>query len=65
MGIVNARVMLNDASVFNPEFENGFDCVLADVPCSGLGILRRKPDIKWKKTPEELGGLVPLQQENN
>ena len=62
MGIVNARVMLNDASVFNPEFENGFDCVLADVPCSGLGILRRKPDIKWKKTPEELGGLVPLQR---
>lgn len=62
MGIANTRVMLNDASVFNPAFENGFDCVLADVPCSGLGILRRKPDIKWKKNPDELDALVPLQR---
>jgi 16S rRNA (cytosine967-C5)-methyltransferase len=32
----------------------GFDAVLADVPCSGLGTLRRNPEIKWRVQPEHL-----------
>ena len=37
-----------DASVFRPQWENAFDAVLADVPCSGYGIIRKKPDIRYK-----------------
>ena len=62
LGVTNARVMLNDATVFNPEFADSFDAVLADVPCSGLGVIRRKSDIKWTKS--ELGNdeLVKIQR---
>lgn len=59
---VKVSSRLNDACVFNPEFEGKFDCVLADAPCSGLGIIRRKPDIKWKKTEEDSGELAKIQQ---
>lgn len=39
------------------------DRLLLDVPCSGLGVLRRNPDSKWKLTPEEIERLTLLQQE--
>ena len=49
-----------DATVFRPEWEEAFDLVLADVPCSGLGVIRKKPDIRYKD-PEPLAGLPPVQ----
>jgi 16S rRNA (cytosine967-C5)-methyltransferase len=39
------------------------DVVLVDAPCSGLGVLSKKPDIKWKRRPEELDQLATLQGE--
>ncbi len=48
LGIKNIRTRLCDASVFNDAFKGLFDAVLADVPCSGLGIIRKKPDIRYK-----------------
>jgi 16S rRNA (cytosine967-C5)-methyltransferase len=39
-----------------------FDRVLADVPCSGLGALRRRPDARWRKTPADVAALGPLQR---
>jgi 16S rRNA (cytosine967-C5)-methyltransferase len=39
-----------------------FDRVIADVPCSGLGALRRRPDARWRKSPAEVAELVPLQR---
>lgn len=50
---------LNDAAVFS-EKHRGADRVLCDVPCSGLGIIRRKPEIKYKK-PETLLNLPEIQ----
>ena len=41
-----------DASVLNTDWREGFDAVLADVPCSGLGIIRKKPDIRYKNLAE-------------
>ena len=43
--------------------ENTFDRVLLDVPCSGLGVLRRNPDTKWKLSIEEIKRLTDLQKE--
>jgi len=39
-----------------------FDRVLVDAPCSGLGALRRRPESRWRRTPEDLADLVPLQK---
>lgn len=58
--IIDAR--LQDASVCLPELENLADCVLADVPCSGLGVIHKKPDIKWRRTQEDIEELCRIQK---
>ena len=60
LGLTNIRAGVQDASVFNPEWEDAFDVVLADVPCSGLGIIRKKPDIRYRNL-KETEGLPALQ----
>lgn len=63
LGITNTKTVENDATVFRAEFENRFDRVICDVPCSGLGVLRRKPDIKWTKSEEDNDSLVEIQRQ--
>ena len=62
MGITNTTVMLNDATSLRDDFTDKFDRVLCDVPCSGLGVLRRKPDIKWTKTSNDGSELTEIQR---
>lgn len=46
-----------------PPWRDGtFDRVLVDAPCSGLGALRRRPESRWRRTPQDLDVLVPLQR---
>jgi len=40
-----------------------FDRVLADVPCTGMGALRRRPEARWRRTPDDLGPLTALQRD--
>lgn len=40
-----------------------YDRVLVDVPCTGLGALRRRPEARWRRSPADLGGLAPLQRD--
>lgn len=47
LGVACGRVLHNDAAVYNEAFA-GADAVLCDVPCSGLGVLAKKPDIRQK-----------------
>lgn len=69
-----ARKRLRRAGVQNSQFylpddpqlakaKGHFDCVLADVPCSGSGTLRRNPDLKWKFHEDTIKNLVSVQRE--
>lgn len=62
LGVSIITTMENDGSVFRAEFENAFDAVIADVPCSGLGVIRKKPDIRYKNL-KDMEALPPLQLE--
>lgn len=62
-GFKNIRVQQQDATVFDPSSAALANVVLADVPCSGLGIIGKKPDIKLQMNPEKIHSLVQLQRE--
>ena len=59
LGFDNITAVCQDAAVFVPEWEQAMDVVIVDAPCSGLGIIRKKPDIRYKdlKPMEELPEL--------
>ncbi|KNB49883.1 RsmB/NOP family class I SAM-dependent RNA methyltransferase [Streptomyces caatingaensis] len=46
-----------------PWREGTFDRVLVDVPCTGLGALRRRPEARWRRRPEDVAGFGPLQRD--
>ena len=59
LGIANAHFVVADASSIQlPPAEK----VLVDAPCSGLGVLAKKPDTKWRREPDDIRELVKLQQ---
>jgi 16S rRNA (cytosine967-C5)-methyltransferase len=59
MGAAIVRVEVADAARWSA---GGFDRVLADPPCSGLGTLQAKPDLRWRMTPERIAGLIEEQR---
>lgn len=61
-GLANIRAVKWDATLPDQEKEEKMDIVLADLPCSGLGVLGKKPDLRYKMTPEKEEELVRLQQ---
>lgn len=61
LGINIIKPTLSDASEYKEEYEKAFDYVLADVPCSGLGIIRKKPDIRYKDI-EDIKNLPDIQK---
>ena len=62
MGLTNVTPTVCDATEFNSEFENRFDVVIADVPCSGLGVMSRKSDIKYNSSNEAMKDICDLQK---
>ena len=60
LGLTNVKIEKSDASVIDKNIIENFDYVLCDVPCSGLGIIKRKPEIKYK-SKEEIKDLPKLQ----
>ena len=58
--ISNLEVFLQDGAKAHPGWENAMDVVICDVPCSGYGIIRKKPDIRYKD-PDSMKELPQLQ----
>ncbi|MCD8218221.1 MAG: 16S rRNA (cytosine(967)-C(5))-methyltransferase, partial [Clostridiales bacterium] len=58
----NIREVVCDATVFDPEMEEKADIVIADLPCSGLGVIGRKTDIKYRASEEGIRELSELQK---
>lgn len=65
LGLQSIQTRAVDARrlVGQPDFHASFDAVLLDAPCSGLGVLRHRPDIRWRRTPTDVAQLVVLQAE--
>ena len=62
-GFENVSVVKNDALAFKKEWEDTADIVIADLPCSGLGVIGKKCDIKYKTSIEDINALSEIQRE--
>ena len=63
LGIHMIKAECQDATVYKEEYKEKFDKILLDVPCLGIGVLKRKPDIKWKRKQEDILEITQIQQE--
>ena len=61
ISIINTEVQ--DATMYKEEYFEKFDKILLDVPCLGIGVLKRKPDIKWHRNKEDIKEITKLQKE--
>lgn len=62
LGVTIVSAVVQDATKENPDWQKKFDKVLVDAPCSGLGVIGRRPDLKWRRTSKELKDFPLLQQ---
>ena len=63
MGVENVTEMQKDSSVFDAEYEEKFDAVLCDAPCSGYGTVSENPDIKLFRKKEDFAALAKAQSD--
>lgn len=52
---------VQDATIYKDEYKEKFDKILLDVPCLGIGVLKRKPDIKWQKNEKDIKEISKIQ----
>ena len=62
LGIDMITVQCQDATIYKEEYKEKFDKILLDVPCLGMGVLKRKPDIKWKRKKEDMTDIIKIQE---
>ncbi|MCI8660462.1 MAG: 16S rRNA (cytosine(967)-C(5))-methyltransferase RsmB [Lachnospiraceae bacterium] len=62
-GAGNIQTEVWDALEFDERWEEKADIVIADLPCSGLGVIGKKPDIKYRASREKIDALISLQQQ--
>lgn len=63
LGLKSIKTHIADALKFDKQLEKKADIVIIDAPCSGFGILRKKPDIKYTRTKEDITQLVNIQRQ--
>jgi 16S rRNA (cytosine967-C5)-methyltransferase len=57
------EVSVADGREFGTDFQEKFDRIMLDAPCTGLGALRRRPEARWRKQPNDVAELSKLQQD--
>ena len=62
LGINIIETKVKDASLYDEKLKEKFDKILLDVPCLGIGVIKRKPDIKWKRKPEDVKNITEIQK---
>ena len=62
LGINIIKTEVNDATILKEEYIEKFDKILIDAPCLGLGVIKRKPDIKWQRKFEDIIGISKIQE---
>lgn len=62
LGVTIIRVEEQDATCYQEKWKEKFDKILLDVPCMGIGVIKRKPDIKWQRTPEDICTITEIQE---
>jgi 16S rRNA (cytosine967-C5)-methyltransferase len=63
LGLDRVRLVQIDVAAGLPFCDGAFDFVLVDAPCSGLGTIRRDPDIRWRRRPEDLPVLATVEMD--
>ncbi len=63
LGFSDINIIKADSAEFHEEYEGMADVLIADLPCSGLGVMGRKNDIKYNINPDKLDSLVKLQRD--
>ena len=61
-GLSNVDAKAFDATVLDEDAKEAYDVVICDLPCSGLGVLGKKPEIKYRVLPEDISSLAELQR---
>jgi 16S rRNA (cytosine967-C5)-methyltransferase len=62
LGLASVQAVTGDAAELASRYpQQSFDLVLLDAPCTGFGVIRRKPEIKWTKTPDDVHAIAELQ----
>ncbi len=62
LGITIIQEEVKDATIYEEKYFETFDKILLDVPCLGLGVLKRKPDIKWQRSLDDIEEITKLQE---
>lgn len=62
-GLANIRAVCQDAMVYDDRWKASADIVIADLPCSGLGVIGKKPDLKYRISPQGIESLTALQRQ--
>lgn len=62
LGLTNIKLTNFDATIYKKEWENSFDYCLVDAPCSGLGVMGRKPEIRYNRSMDDIYNLADLQK---
>ena len=62
LGIDIIKTQVKDASIYDEKLNEKFDKILLDVPCLGIGVIKRKPDIKWQRKVEDIEEITKIQK---
>lgn len=62
LGINIIKTQVKDATIYDEKLNEKFDKILLDVPCLGIGVIKRKPDIKWNRKLEDIQEINQIQK---